>query len=86
VRANPHIQQKRSIRQHTREDHCTGNINWKDLAQISKLPIESIIEDVFPQVSEDAPLSLISSFLQTYPALLISKKGNVNAIITKGTC
>ena len=55
----------------------------KDLAQISKLPIEEIMEEAFPQVSEDAPLSLISSLLQTYPAVLVARKGEVLGIITK---
>ena len=55
----------------------------KDLAQISKLPTEDIMEEAFPQVSEEAPLSLISSLLQTYSAVLVSKKGNVVGIITK---
>ena len=55
----------------------------KDLAQISKLPIEEVMEEAFPQVGEDAPLSLISSLLQTYPAVLVSKKGIVQGIITK---
>ena len=55
----------------------------KDLAQISKLPTETIMEEAFPQVSEDAPLSLISSLLQTYSAVLVSKKGNISGIITK---
>jgi len=55
----------------------------KDLSQISKLPIEEIMEESFPQVSEDAPLSLISSLLQTYSAVLVSKKGTVVGIITK---
>jgi predicted transcriptional regulator len=55
----------------------------KDLAQISKLPTEEIMEEAFPQVSEEAPLSLISSLLQTYSAVLVSKKGNVVGIITK---
>ena len=55
----------------------------KDLAQISKLPTEEIMEEAFPQVSEEAPLSLISSLLQTYSAVLVSKKGNVLGIITK---
>jgi predicted transcriptional regulator len=58
-------------------------LSGKDLAQISKLPTEEIMEEAFPQVSEDAPLSLISSLLQTYPAVLVSKKGNVIGIITK---
>jgi predicted transcriptional regulator len=55
----------------------------KDLAQISKVPIEDIMEEAFPQVGEDAPLSLISSLLQTYSAVLVSRKGVVQGIITK---
>ena len=58
-------------------------LEGKDLAQISKLPTEDIMEEAFPQVSEDAPLSLISSLLQTYSAVLVAKKGNVVGIITK---
>ncbi len=55
----------------------------KDLAQISKLSVEDIMEEAFPQVSEDAPLSLISSLLQTYSAVLVARKGAVVGIITK---
>jgi predicted transcriptional regulator len=55
----------------------------KDLAQISKLPTEEIMEEAFPQVSEDAPLSLISNLLHTYSAVLVAKKGDVVGIITK---
>ena len=55
----------------------------KDFDQISKLPTEEIMEEAFPQVSEDAPLSLISSLLQTYSAVLVARKGAVAGIITK---
>jgi len=58
-------------------------LSGKDLGQISKLPTEDIMEEAFPQVSEDAPLELISSLLQTYSAVLVAKKGNVVGIITK---
>lgn len=58
-------------------------ITGKDLPQISILPAEAIMEEPFPQISEDAPLSLISSLLQTYSAVLVFKKGEVNGIITK---
>ncbi len=58
-------------------------LEGKDLAQISKLTALEIMEEAFPQVAEDAPLSLISSLLQVYPAVLVSKKGNVTGIITK---
>ena len=55
----------------------------KDLSQISKLATEEIMEEAFPQVGEDAPLTLISNLLQTYQAVLVTKKGNVLGIITK---
>jgi predicted transcriptional regulator len=41
------------------------------------------MEEAFPQVGEDAPLSLISSLLQVYPAVLVLKKGKAAGIITK---
>ena len=50
-------------------------LDGKDLDQISNLPTEDIMEEAFPQVGEDAPLSLISSLLQTYQAVLVAKKG-----------
>jgi predicted transcriptional regulator len=58
-------------------------LSGKDLEQISKLPTEDIMEEAFPQINEDAPLSLITSLLQTYSAVLVTKKGVVIGIITK---
>jgi len=58
-------------------------LEGKDLAQISVIPVGDIMEEAFPQVAEDAPLTLISSLLQVYSAVLISRKGNVVGIITK---
>jgi predicted transcriptional regulator len=55
----------------------------KDLTQISKLPTEEVMEKAFPQVDEDVPLALISSLLQVYSAVLVTKKGMVVGIITK---
>lgn len=55
----------------------------KDLTQIAKLPTEEVMEEAFPQVDEDAPLSLISSLLQVYSAVLVSRKGTAVGIITK---
>lgn len=55
----------------------------KDLDQISTLPTEEIMEEAFPQINEDAPLSLITSLLQTYSAVLVLRKGDVIGIITK---
>jgi predicted transcriptional regulator len=58
-------------------------LDGKDLAQISILPIFEIMEEAFPQVAEDAPLSLISSLLQNYSAVLVLRKGKLVGIITK---
>ena len=58
-------------------------LEGKDLHQISALPTEKIMEEAFPQINEDAPLSLITSLLQTYSAVLVSRKGVVIGIITK---
>jgi predicted transcriptional regulator len=55
----------------------------KDLDDISKLPTENIMEEAFPQINEDAPMSLITSLLQTYSAVLVSRRGVIIGIITK---
>ncbi len=55
----------------------------RDLEEISALPTEKIMEEAFPQINEDAPLSLITSLLQSYSAVLVSRKGAIVGIITK---
>lgn len=74
-------------------EHAVGSISektiigkvsaGKDLNQISKRSVGDVMEEAFPQVGEDAPLPLIASLLQVYPAVLISKKGKVVGIVTK---
>ncbi len=58
-------------------------LEGKGLAQISSLPTGEIMEEAFPQVSEDAPVASISSLLQAYSAVLVTKKGKVTGIVTK---
>jgi len=74
-------------------DHAVGSISektiigkvsaGKDLSEVSKRSVEKVMEEAFPQVGEDAPLTLISSLLQVYSAVLISRKGKVVGIVTK---
>jgi predicted transcriptional regulator len=45
--------------------------------------VSEIMEESFPQVGEDAPLSLLSSLLKYYSAVLVQKKGDIIGIITK---
>ena len=45
--------------------------------------VREVMEESFPQVSDDAPLSLLSSLLKYYPAVLVQRKGEIVGIITK---
>lgn len=55
----------------------------KDLTQMSVLPVTEVMDEAFPQVGENAPLSLVSSLLQVYPAALVSRRGKIIGIVTK---
>ncbi|MCS7114699.1 MAG: CBS domain-containing protein [Nitrososphaerota archaeon] len=55
----------------------------KNFAEISKLSVEAIMEEGFPQVGKKTPLRVVSDLLQVYPAVLVSEKGKVAGIITK---
>ncbi len=79
----PVFQGKQSVGSVTEKTILKQILGGRDLTQISNLPVEEIMEETFPQVTEEAPLSLISSLLQTYSAVLVAKKGNVLGIITK---
>jgi predicted transcriptional regulator len=61
-------------------DHILGVKEGKSHTQI---PVEEIMEESFPLVGEDTPLSLITSLLTVYPAVLVQKKGSITGIITK---
>ncbi|MBN2335793.1 CBS domain-containing protein [Candidatus Bathyarchaeota archaeon] len=54
-----------------------------DDAPPSKRYVRDVMEESFPQVSDDAPLSLLSSLLKYYPAVLVQRKGEVVGIVTK---
>ena len=51
--------------------------------QVSKQSVEKIMEEAFPTVSEETPLSTVSALLQYEPAVLVARKGRVSGIITK---
>ena len=74
-------------------EHSVGSISektisnqvlaGKELSELSTIPIRDVMDEAFPQVGEDAPISLISGLLQVYPAVLVSKKGSAIGILTK---
>ena len=51
--------------------------------ELSKQPAERIMDEAFPTVSEETPLSTVSALLQYEPAVLVAKRGRVFGIITK---
>ncbi|MDI6888948.1 MAG: helix-turn-helix domain-containing protein [Methanocellales archaeon] len=55
----------------------------KDPKKLSKMPIEKVMEEGLPQISEDAPVEIVVPLLQYSPAVLTIKKGMTTGIITK---
>jgi predicted transcriptional regulator len=45
--------------------------------------VKDIMEESWPMVAEDAPLSLLSNLLKYYPAVLVQRQGMVVGIVTK---
>jgi predicted transcriptional regulator len=41
------------------------------------------MDEAFPSVNEETPLSMVSTLLQYSPAVLVTKRGHVQGIITK---
>lgn len=51
--------------------------------EISRQSVERIMEEAFPSVGEETPISMVSSILQYAPAVLVTRLGRVEGIITK---
>jgi len=58
-------------------------VNGKRGEVITDGLVSGIMDDAFPQVGEDAPVSLLTSLLRVYPAVLVSRKGEIAGIVTK---
>ncbi|MCS7123818.1 MAG: helix-turn-helix domain-containing protein [Candidatus Bathyarchaeota archaeon] len=55
----------------------------KDLSKVSQKLVEEIMEEAPPQIDENAPIPLISNLLRFYPAILVTRRGELVGIITK---
>ena len=74
-------------------DQAVGSLTEKTILQklvsapkpdeVSKEAVEKIMDEAFPTVSEETPLSMVSALLQYEPAVLVTKRGHVLGIITK---
>jgi predicted transcriptional regulator len=51
--------------------------------EISKQHVETVMDEAFPTVTEDTPLSMISTLLSYQSAVLLARKGHIVGIITK---
>lgn len=58
-------------------------VNGKDSRSVIEGSVSRVLDEAFPQVGEDAPVSLLTSLLRVYPAVLVSIKGRVVGIVTK---
>lgn len=58
-------------------------IKGRDTSKISKLRLEEIMDEGFPSVDKETPITVLSTLLQYSPAVLISHKGKIIGIITK---
>jgi len=58
-------------------------VQKRDPKELSKMPVEKVMEEGLPQISEDAPVEVVVPLLQYSPAVLTVKKGMTTGIITK---
>ena len=58
-------------------------LSGKRPEELSSLKVEEVMERAFPQVDEDAPLSLVSHLLRRYQPVLVVRKGGLVGIVTK---
>jgi len=55
----------------------------EDLSKILKQPVELVMEEAFPRISENASLTVISALLRHSQAVLVTRKDRCIGIITK---
>jgi len=50
---------------------------------VTEMPVSEVMDDQFPQVGEDAPVSIIAGLLRIYPAVMVYNKDKITGIVTK---
>jgi len=69
-----------SISERTIIDRIT---NRRDGESVIEMPLSEVMDEAFPQVGDDAPISILTGLLRIYPAILVYKRGEVAGIVTK---
>lgn len=55
----------------------------KTMEDLKDTPVSTIMEESFPLVSENTPISSITAVMSDYPAILVARKGRLTGMITK---
>ncbi len=58
-------------------------ITTEDNRPATEVPLSEVMDDPFPQVGEDAPVSIIAGLLRIYPAVMVHNKSRITGIVTK---
>jgi len=58
-------------------------MDGEDGSTLAERPISEVMDEAFPQVGEETPLSLLTALLRVYPAVLVTKRGRIIGIVTK---
>ncbi len=58
-------------------------VSTSNPSEVSRLTVDRIMDSAFPTLSEETPVSMVSTLLQFEPAVLVTRRGNVVGIITK---
>ena len=61
----------------------TQVVKGKGLTELSHERVEDIMDEPFPQLDEDSPLSEILTLLQYGPAVILTKRGRPSGIVTR---
>lgn len=54
-----------------------------DMSKLSSKRVRELMEDVFPTVSRESDIHLVSKVLETNPAVLVVDRGRIAGIVTK---
>jgi predicted transcriptional regulator len=69
-----------SITERTIIDRITST---EEDGPVTEMPVSEVMDDPFPQVGEDAPVSIIAGLLRIYPAVMVYNKDKITGIVTK---
>jgi predicted transcriptional regulator len=75
------------------EGRVVGSISEKTIVErfmegengptLAERPVSEVMDEAFPQVGEETPLSILTALLRVYPAVLVTMRGEIIGIVTK---